>query len=433
MNAGIVTFDEMRERILQILKVPGLLPEAALPVYLVRDLYGIVRIAVDEQKENNEDARNALHDFAQKLHDELKEHGCPAQHAVIYPSDALLTTLKSVAIEFEEIPGAYLVDRLMTGSGWWTVGERDDKRHSKRCALFSIKGGVGRSTTAAFLAKCLAQKGERVLVVDMDLESPGLSPVMLEKDRLPRFGVVDWFVESLVEQGDEIIDDVLASPKWVHNLVGDVRVAPAHGADPGEYMAKLGRVYVDTSKWPWTERLQHMISQFENRFRPTVTLIESRSGLNDIAAAAITDIDAEILLFATDTETNWMDYEILFRHWNTLGMSLGIRERLSLVSALTPQEQRDDYNQRFLTHSWDLFQNHLYDEVNPDNEVQDAFSFDMDEENAPHKPMVIGWIHALASGISPLDLDDATLESAYLDFVGPFFQRVLGRGITSTH
>src|SRR3954452_16771788 len=40
--------------------------------------------------------------------------------------------------------------------------------------FYSYKGGVGRSMAVANTAVLLAQKGRRVLVVDWDLEAPGL-------------------------------------------------------------------------------------------------------------------------------------------------------------------------------------------------------------------------------------------------------------------
>ena len=183
----------------------------------------------------------------------------------------------------------------------------------------------------------------------MDLESPGLSSAMLESERRPQFDVTDWFVEDLVGQGDRVVQDMLAAPAWAQDFDGDVRVAPAHGRDPGEYLAKLGRVYMDTAGEPWTERLGRLLGNLEAAFRPTVMLLESRNGLHDIAAAMVTDLDAEVLLFVTDTESTWTDYGILLRHWNQRGLAPRIRERLSVVSALTPVLDREAYMERFPT------------------------------------------------------------------------------------
>ena len=145
-----------------------------------------------------------------------------------------------------EIPGVYWVDRLVTGSDWWTVGNLPSERGVRRYTLYAVKGGVGRSTSAAVLASSLAEQGEHVMVLDLDLESPGLSVGLLDPRKQPRYGIVDWFVEDLVGQGDHVVEAMVAYA-WDNDFDGDVLIVPAHGADPGEYLAKLGRVYLDTN------------------------------------------------------------------------------------------------------------------------------------------------------------------------------------------
>ena len=91
-----------------------------------------------------------------------------------------------------------------------TVGDRRREAGPARCTLHSVKGGVGRSTTAAVLARHLARSEERVLVVDLDIESSGLASAVLERRTQPDFGGVDWFVEELVGWDDLMIVNDLA-------------------------------------------------------------------------------------------------------------------------------------------------------------------------------------------------------------------------------
>ena len=83
---------------------------------------------------------------------------------------------------------------------------------------------------------------------------------------------------------------------------------------------------------PWTKRLKSLLSQLERTSQPSIVLLESRSGLHDIAAATVTDLGAEVLLFAIDSESHWTGYDILFRHWQGHELATTIRERLSIVS-----------------------------------------------------------------------------------------------------
>ena len=420
MSNNFVSFDDMRHRADSVLHAANL-PDGILPLYLVRDLSGIVHLSVSNELETDETCREALQHLAGRLREVLGAHGCLPEDAVLFTAPAMLEILDRTAQKVSGFDRVYWVDRLVTGRDWWTVSDSLHTESPGRCTLFSVKGGVGRSTTAAVLAWHLSRKGERVLVVDLDLESPGLSSAMLDAHARPKFGVTDWFVEDLVGQGDRVLEQMTAAPAWAQDFEGDVRVAPAHGDKPGEYLAKLGRVYMDTCDRSWPERLEHLLQRLEESdFEPTVVLLESRSGLHDIAAATVTDLNAQVLLFAVDSESNWTDYKILFRHWQNDDLATKIRERLSIVSALTPEIDTERYLQDFRERSWDLFRDRLYDYAAPSAVPGNEFSFALNDEDAPHNPIAIHWTRGLAAGASLRDLERVTVAQAYTQFLNRF-------------
>ena len=419
MIQRIVPFDEVRGVVYGILRQFHKSLTRLGAVYLVRDLMGKIRLSVSEANETDEVCRAMLAKLAGRLHETLGTRSYGAEDAVLFVDSAMLKDLHTAAQVIDsEIPGVYWVDRLVTGGDWWTVAEARPEPRTTRCTLFSVKGGVGRSTTSVVLAWHLAQKGERVLVVDLDIESPGISSAVLDDRIRPRFGVTDWFVEDLAGHGPIVVHDMTAAPSWARDLDGDVRIAPAHGRDPGEYLAKLGRVYLDTDV-PWTARLNRMLSQLEETCSPSIVLVESRSGLHDIAAATVTDIDAQVLLFAVDSESHWTDYGILFRHWQSRGLAHKIRERLSIVSGRTPDVDTEPYLQRFRERAWDLFR-HLYDDVAPSESSGYEFSFDLHEEDAPHDPIPIHWTRGFSAGSSLYRLEQQTVSQAYSEFFRRF-------------
>ena len=421
--AEFVPFDSVRSRVMDVLQGSQEEVHGLREVYLVRNLYGKVRIAVSDEV-RDEARRNALSRLAVRLQEKLGAYAYPEETAVLFVDSERLKTLQEDSSKIES--NVYWVDRLMTGGDWWTVSPLLPKGGPRRYTLFSVKGGVGRSTTAAVLAWSLARRGERVLVVDLDLESPGLSSALLDARTQPEFGVTDWFVEDLVGQGEQVIGRMAAHPPWSRELEGDVQVVPAHGSEPGEYLAKLGRVHVGAGT-AWAKRLSGLLSQLEDAHKPTVVLLESRSGLHDIAAATVTDLDATVLLFATDSESAWADYGILFRHWQSHDLAKKIRERLFIVSALTPELDTELYLQRFQQKAWSLFRDHLYDEIAPDN-TGDEFSFALDDEEAPHYPIPIHWNRGLAAGTSLRSLDRAAVHQAYAAFLKWFDGEVSDNG-----
>ena len=154
--------------------------------------------------------------------------------------------------------------------------------------------------------------------------------------------------------------------------------------------------------------------------QPDVVLLESRSGFHDIAAATVTDIGADVLLFAVDSPSTWTGYGILFDHWNALGLTPRIRDRLSIVSALTPELGVDEYVAGFRENAWNLFRDRLYDGLIGPDEPADAVSDDLPSEDAPHNPMVIHWNRGLAASTSLRSLKRTAIEQAYWPFLRSF-------------
>ena len=423
MRDGFVLFDDMWDRVSRVFsEFPGELSGAGR-VYLIRDLRGMVRLAASEEAETPDTCR-VLNRLARQLQETLGPHGYETGEGVLFVLPEMLADLDEGAREIH--PGVYWAERLVTGRDWWTVSAPRRPTGADRYTLYSVKGGVGRSTTAAVLAWHLARSGESVLVVDLDLESPGLSSAMLDPSARPEFGVTDWFVEDLVEQGDHVSEGMVAAPAWAKKLAGDVRVVPAHGREPGEYLAKLGRVYMDTFNVPWTARLDRLLRRLEEKYQPSIVLLESRSGLHDIAAATVTDLGAHVLLFAVDEEGHWTDYGMLFRHWQTQGLAPSIRERLSFVSALTPETETERYLHRFRKRTWKLFRDYLYDAPGPADGSKEGYSFDLREEGAPHEPIAIQWARAYAPGPVLNDWHLASVQEPYAEFLARFDKLLAG-------
>lgn len=413
MRGDFIRFDSLYQRVQAILASVDLGALQGTDVYLVRDLYGRLRIIADEPA--NDSVQGALVELATRLSRELGAHGHPPEASLLILDTPASNLLGSSARRMSE--NMFWVDRLVTGSGWLTVNTPASRRN--RYTLFSVKGGVGRSTTAVVLAWHLARHGEQVLVVDADVESPGLGSTVFDQGTHPEFGVVDWFVEDLVGQGAHVLERMVGTPTWAQDLEGSVAVVPAHGRHPGEYLAKLGRVYLDTGL-RWTERLDRVITSLEQAWQPSIVVIESRSGLHDIAAATVTDIGAHVMLFATDSESTWTAYEMVFSHWRNHRLAEKMRERLSIVSALTPETDTDQYLTRFTERSWHLFREYLYDGVAPPYENFDAFSFDLREAPAPHNPLAIHWNRGLGAGSSLHRIDTAPVTLAYSAFLRSF-------------
>jgi len=272
----------------------------------------------------------------------------------------------------------------------------------------------------------LAQSGKRVLVIDLDLASPGLSSNLLPDGKRPKYGVTDWLVEDLVDNDDTVLRDMVARSDLSHD--GEIYVVPAHGAEPGDYIAKLGRVWVSKQVWQstteltiehWPKRLRRMVNALEQEKRPDVILIDSRSGIDEIASACITELGAtSILLFAFDTNQDWMGYDILFSYWQRMGVIEKIRLKLQCVAAMVPPEGRAEYLESLRDNAYNSFMT-IYDDAEPvfiayedDNDtpiLDEPWNFDIADSSAPHSPIPVSWNRGF-SGLRSLHGHLTTIE-----------------------
>jgi hypothetical protein len=208
-------------------------------------------------------------------------------------------------------------------------------------------------------------------------------------------------VEDLTDNGDSLLENIFASSELSHN--GTIHVIPAHGEKPGEYVSKLGRIWMpkvnrEGKHESWSRRLNRLLAVLEERLQPDIVLIDSRAGIDETASACITALGAKkILLFATDSEQTWAGYEILFRYWLKIGVTDQIRERVQIVGALLPEIDREKYCKRLYENAWNIFIDNFYDEVAADDDETNFFSYDKDDETAPHFPWRIRWNQGFAS------------------------------------
>ncbi|MCY0964708.1 MinD/ParA family ATP-binding protein [Parathalassolituus penaei] len=361
-------------------------------VLVNRDLNGRVRLILSETIENNPDQLERLQPLLETLSEQLAPHAWPANRLVLFEDN--LDAIKQGAPWFalEGFDNVFIVDRLATETDWQTI---EAESATPRVVFFSIKGGVGRSSALAASAWSLAQAGKKVLVLDLDLESPGLSTAILPDYKQPAYGITDWLVEDLVDNGDSILQYMVASSDLSRD--GEILVVPAHGADPGEYISKLGRVWMpkvqaDGSRERWSQRLQRLVNQLEDKYQPDIVLIDSRAGIDEVASSCITDLGATlILLFAIDGSQTWSGYKILFEHWQRSHAIIDIRERLQIVSGLTPDTETISYLERLRANAWNLFADTQYDEIKPGELMADGWNFEESDDTAPHSPWAIQW------------------------------------------
>jgi CobQ/CobB/MinD/ParA nucleotide binding domain len=200
-----------------------------------------------------------------------------------------------------------LVERRIVGQDWLQP-PRDPIEGVPPITVFaSHKGGVGRSTALAVSAAALSEKGFSVLVVDLDLEAPGLGEMLLNE--APKFGTLDYFVEDGLSNVDDSFFGDLLAPSTIATG-GSIHVVPAIGrigyASPQNVLGKIARAYLekvgpDGTTETFLERARTLVSQLAARANYDAIFVGVRAGLNEATAAAILGLGADVLLFGVDT------------------------------------------------------------------------------------------------------------------------------------
>jgi hypothetical protein len=395
----VITFDQTLAVVEETLKPhENWLAQMGL-VIVNRDLNGRVRLILPADRQSDAIYATTTTAIAEELTDKLHPHNFPSNQIILYEDDMLAAQDGLAGSTLGDLEQVIVIDRLASEGRWSTINRKSEG--APRVVFFSIKGGVGRSTAMAVSAWSLAQAGQRVMVLDLDLESPGLSSGLLPEERRPAYGITDWLVEDLVENGTAVFEDMVATSELSHD--GEIFVVPAHGVDPGNYIAKLGRVWMPKidqqgRREGWSQRLSRMMNALEQRWKPDIILIDSRSGIDEVASSCVTDLGAcLVLLFAIDGEQTWSGYQMLFDYWHQAGVAREIRERLQLVGAMIPETNGAEYLAGVRERSWDLFSEALYDEVPPGKTTDQLWNFDDSDDSAPHYPWPIKWHRGFAA------------------------------------
>ena len=293
-----------------------------------------------------------------------------------------------------------IVDQRIVGADWLIAPAMKNADSIPRFTFASMKGGVGRTTALAVAATDLAAAGRKVLVIDLDLEAPGIGAMMLSANELPKYGLLDGYVESALSNiDDDLFFDMLAPSPFGRGR-GLIDVVPAVGrnsnAHPANVLAKLARAYVESALPSgeiinFSAQTRKIIDRFASFKQYDFILIDARAGLNESTAAALLGLGAQVLLFGEDTPQTFSDYRYLLSH-----LSRFPRDekndwlyRFKMVHAKASADAKRQ--QAFRDKAFDIFREFLYREndlsenpSDPDGSSVGMLEFSLDDDLAPH-------------------------------------------------
>ena len=170
--------------------------------------------------------------------------------------------------------------------------------------FYSYKGGVGRSLSLANMAALLVQKGRRVVLIDFDLEAPGLDSFEEFKSITSKPGVVEYVAEFEKTKIAPAISDYVHACDLPGNLRGKLWIMPAGRKDCSYNSARANldwiRLYDSGLGEPFVENWKAAIAR---QFKPDYVLIDSRTGLTDVGGICTLHMpDLVVMLFGLNEQ-----------------------------------------------------------------------------------------------------------------------------------
>ena len=267
----------------------------------------------------------------------------------------------------------FTLDRRYSKEAWfstdveavWKVGGQMPPIVS----FYSYKGGVGRTTALAALAIQFARAGKRVLVMDFDLEAPGIGSVFSAENAVPEAGILDFLLEH------PVVGNAFDPAEMLYSfnnqpVIKDgepVFVAVAGTVDEW-YLEKLGRLnyhgLFESLAPARDSALKVLFHKLRAQAKPDLILVDSRAGLHDLGGLTLCGLAHWHVLFGLDSEQSWLGLRVAVAR---LGKEqiLGGRTQRDIVvvhSMVPPQDGKEESIERFRQQAFDVFRAEYYND-----------------------------------------------------------------------
>lgn len=175
----------------------------------------------------------------------------------------------------------------------------------KIITFYSYKGGVGRTMSLANIATILAQWGYKVLVVDWDLEAPGLERYFMNYSSIKigkKQGVIDLLLEKTSNNKvywNRYFHDIKIVNKYTLKFLGS-------GKKGSDYFDKLKKLDIDSlyEKNSGFEFFEGIRGEWKSEF--DYILIDSRTGITDNGGICTIQLPDIVCVFTNTNEQSVM-------------------------------------------------------------------------------------------------------------------------------
>ena len=284
----------------------------------------------------------------------------------------------------------YFSERHIENTNWFI--QDSYKLKTPVTSFYSFKGGVGRTTATILTALLLARQGKKVMIIDFDLEAPGLASIFANQNDdaqslLSVKGFVDFLIdfESNERDLDKINLDDYYFKKNEQALVGtqggELIIVPAISTDSNSsssYINKLSKTNIKfTDSKGYIPDL--FLKKMEEKLNPDHILIDTRTGINDVGGLVFNRYAQTIFLLFYGNQQNMFGLESILPELTKLNEK---EIKFYLINSPVPLDENVAKEERgyYVERSYEIFSKNYYNE--------DYFPSQFDE-TAEHYPIDI--------------------------------------------
>jgi hypothetical protein len=411
-------FDEARKSTVAVLLHNDALLDRAV---LIDDIFDRIRVVVWL-------AGDIPTHAGERLREELRNAAGPFWAGDLWvanrASEADQRVYETAWNEAEEIAPKLRRSERRRNRGFWLAAPSEpawaleDESSIPIIAFYSFKGGVGRTTALASFAIRRARQGERVVVLDLDLDAPGIG-LLLDSGSPPQYdfwGVVDYLLEAPLVERPDLKDYYHVCAREAVTGAGEILVFPSGHMD-SDYVASLARLDLEPPRAGGNHPLLRLLQHVRNELHPHWILLDCRAGLSEASGFALSGLAHLTVLLGTTSDQSWAGLQLVL---SRLGADRVRRARPQseclIVQAMVPDDPSTGQaaKEQFSARAAEEFEHSYYAE-DPSDPEEDAYWYvrDMDTDDAPHVPLALSYRPRLAFLRSIEDAVEVFQEAEY--------------------
>lgn len=274
--------------------------------YVIQNVYGKLQVYVDIDDEN------LITNMKSLLEDEI---GCWLGACGSLQKNSFVKAEIESYIEMQSASRdrIWIIEKYLTNVYWNESAVKNKKMDlkSKLICFYSYKGGVGRTTTMVMSAIEMAKKGKKIVMIDFDLEAPGVASIFPDES-ISQYGLLDYLIESSVYGNELQIDEYMYNVSdycHVNQDGGEIYVIPAYGKivdnNAELYRKCLMRFNLDMPVYMESSTpIDGLLKKIDAFIKPDYIFIDTRSGFHQIGGITLSRYSDMAVLFFYGSRQN---------------------------------------------------------------------------------------------------------------------------------